>query len=216
MRAMVWGLMAGWLLSGLPGAAKAELIFSNLGPGDSYNRKWGWAYGTTPRPVLFHDVAGAAFRAGGDFVVDKVEVALEWTFDHAQVDVQLAADAGGQPGAALETFHLTTGTERPTMVLLSAGSALHPRLTAGAAYWLVVSSPDTTGSWMWGNTTGPHFAAEDGRMLSVGTAEQGAFRISGHPVVGTVPAPPALLLGGFDVLGLCGYAWRRRRWQPTA
>jgi hypothetical protein len=218
MRRMAWALAVAGLLGGLPGAARADLIFTNLGPGDSYNLVWGWAYGTT-RSATDHFVSGDAFRAAATLVVDKVELPLWWVSDHAQVDVQLAADAGGKPGAVLDTFTLTTGTGTPRMALLSAGSVLHPRLTAGTEYWLVVSSPYTNGGWEWGNSFGPHFSSDNGQTGIAEDAPQGAFRISGHLAALTVPEPPALLLGGLGVLGLCGYAWRcltRPGWRGLA
>jgi hypothetical protein len=205
MRRMAWALAV--LLGGLPGAARADLIFTNLGPGDSYDRVWGWAYGTT-RPATDHFVSGDAFRAAATLVVDKVELPLWWVSDHAQIDVQLAADAGGGPGAVLDTFTLTTGTGTPRMALLSAYSALHPTLTAGAEYWLVVSSPYTNGGWEFGNSSGPHFSSDNGQTGVAEDAPQGAFRISGHPAALTVPEPPALLLAALGVVSLCGFAWR--------
>jgi uncharacterized protein (TIGR03437 family) len=75
---------------------------------------------------------------------------MEYKFDPvkasgpANLDVAIAADYGGLPGAAIETIHLTDalGSIPNAMGIVSANSALQPFLQAGVQYWVVAAPPD--------------------------------------------------------------------------
>lgn len=80
--------------------------------------------------------------------LDEIDLDLQFIPDPSGIetpnlDVSLFNNVGGQPGVSIETILLTDvngGASTPEIV--SAVSSLHPLLTAGTDYWLVIAPPD--------------------------------------------------------------------------
>ncbi len=202
-----------------PTQTRADIIYDNF-PGDRYISFTGWTVGLGAGQVFEQ---GEGFRpAGNDFSLSRIELGLGLLQGPNEIDVRLMSDAGGAPGSVIEAFHLSgvlgpwPGVNPPVVV----DSILHPILTAGEQYWIVLSatSPDTTA--VWGdnsfNIFGPHAIRRDGLPWNVlGNAISSAFRVSGTPLT-PIPEPAGLLSLGVGLLILGSYAcWRRRRLGAT-
>jgi hypothetical protein len=126
--------------------ANADILFNNFGPGDAYLPNVVYSIGRFPGDTITYVQGDAFIVTGGNFTLDSLTLALNWGGSGPNaVDVQLRADAGGKPGAVLESFHLENlgilGLPNPPVI---ATSALHPLLLAGQQYWVTASASDVT------------------------------------------------------------------------
>ena len=201
--------------AGIIAPAKAGVIFSNLGPGDSFGTHSGWVVGnrTTPFGSVTLEVA-AAFTPASDAVFTGADFAAELLLLEQPGDLTVAllvTGAAGTPGAALETF---TVAAPALSSLVSIASSLNPILNAGTEYWLDISSASTAASWLDNDQGmhGPLAQNQNGRGFVLLTDYEGdppvqpAFRVNGDPLgltdmsaalagpVDGAPEPSSLLL----------------------
>jgi hypothetical protein len=197
-------VIAGLLLSA---PARADIIFNNFGPGDSYQRLLGQSVGGR-----FHQDAGDRFAPlGSDYILDRVVLPLSLIGGTDGVDVLLMTSLNGVPGSVIESWHVATlppfGSVHPPTVL---DSLLHPLLTDCVPYFVVASVPlsDNT-SLVWNNNAvgdhGPLAIRQNGGNWFVinDALGRGALRLEGDPV----PEPSMVALVGLGGLVLAG--WRR-------
>ena len=184
-------------------SASASLIYSTFGPGDSYSNDGSASIGGTKAfPGGFQSVANGFTVSGSDFQLGKIEVATVLGSGANSLDVSLAADNGGTPGAVLESFSLSGLMTGFPGGILSLSSTTHPLLLQGSSYWVVVEAgaADTAAGWLdalphvdgkhaWNNGSGWQTAAID-----IG---QQAFRVSAIPEPATMSL---LVLGGLATL----------------
>lgn len=125
------------------------VIFSNLGPGDSYSV-------STYRPICTNCFDGPDINiqsnglgtdftpAGTDFILDTIEVPLTLFFGPNLFVVQpyIDQDGDGAHLAALEKVTSGGMQMSPQTSLLKVSSSKHPILTAGTRYWVLTSVPD--------------------------------------------------------------------------
>jgi len=195
------------------GQAGASVIFSNFGPGDSYDTSVGGTLGgfAWPNSALANQFS---FAGPQSYLLDSIELAAGWVTGPNQLNVSVMTDVAGAPGVVLESFSFTNQMGQFGFVnpLLVGTSVVHPLLTPGTNYWLVASAPDPTwAAWNKASPSifGPHASSLGGGPwnLDAGFTESEAFRVNG--TVAAVPVPGALLLG---VVGLgCIGSLRRRR-----
>ena len=218
--------------AGIVAPAKADVIFSNLGAGDSFTLTSGWVVGnrTTPFGSVTLEVA-AAFTPASDAIFTGVDFAAEVFGQPGDLTVALlVTGASGTPDAALETFTVAAPAF-PSLV--SIASSLNPVLNAGTEYWLDISS-DSTAAWWLDNDQGlggPVAQNQNGQGFVLLTdfggnpPVQPAFRINDDPVnpalisrlegpgdlavVATVPEPSSLTLTLFGLV-LAGLVFRGR------
>ena len=196
-------------LTALP--ANADVIFSNLGAGDTF-----LFLGQTlsvGSPIGADQDQGSSFTPLNDFVLTNIELAVDLVSGPNLLDVWLMRDAGNQPGTIIETFHFVDamGAFGGIHPVLSANSLVHPILTAGNQYWLIASTPgpDEWAVWHLNSTGdfGPNsFRADLGPWVTSNMGLRSVFRITGTPVA--IPEPTLLLLLG---VGFATAAFRATR-----
>ena len=191
----------GILIAGIAAPANAGVIFSNLGPGDSFGMTSGWVVGnrTTPFGSVTLEVA-AAFTPSSDAIFTGADFAAELLQQPGDLTVALlTTGASGTPDVALETFTVAAPA-LPSLV--SIASSLNPVLNAGTEYWLDISSASTAAWWL-DNDQGvyaPVAQNQNGRGFVLLTDYEGnppvqpAFRVNGDALGGSntfaaVPAP---------------------------
>jgi hypothetical protein len=216
MKRLIGGLAA--CLTVFAGQARADVLYSNLGPGESYVQSQGWAE-SGPNTFIGTTRQAIAFTVGGaDAIFDGARLAVGLALGANEIEIRLYNSAGVQPGTVIEAMHLSGQMPRLGMFgsghLLTLQSALHPLLRAGETYWLLpFASGDTLAAWN-ENTQGGNgpFAVSnqvEPVTWTVTTQNQGAFEVNGTP--SPVPEPSGLALAGVGLAGVTGYAWRRRK-----
>jgi hypothetical protein len=119
--------------------------------------------------------------------------------------VYLAAAAGGSPGAALETFSSLAFNPGATQIL-TLNSTLHPLLSSGLTYWVVMAAADpinSFGGWALNDQGINGYAFRTtGAAWSAGGGTSPAFDVND-----AVPEPSSI---GLALVGLAAILWRRR------
>ena len=204
----------------LPAHAKADTIFSNLGPFVSSSDP-GYdppQIACTAKPK--HSCA-TEFTSPGDFrLTQLVEPELSHGVGPGTFPISaltLYTNLNGKPGEALDQFRVlfrgTLGAYAPDAPF-ALNSSLQPLLFAGESYWLVLSNSNTVpfGSLAYwaANSTGDigpiiGLAGNNSTPTTFGT--QPAFKFDGSPV----PEPSSLLLMGTSMAGLITFFRFRRK-----
>jgi hypothetical protein len=123
-------------------ASASTIIYSTFGPDDTFDLSSGWTIGGTQV-----NVQGLQFTPAENGVVETIEIAGYRNAGGASMNVSLMADAGGQPGAVIETVPICCFGDAAAIQL--AYSVLTPLLTGGTKYWLVVSAPNAGDTFGW-------------------------------------------------------------------
>jgi len=214
VRRFIWSMavMAAIALYAVP--LRADTIHSNLGPGDSFDLIQGWNVTTLASVTgVDQDIAMPFTVIGTSHTFTSAELAMLHVGGTPSLDILLTADAGGVPGAVIETMNVTV-VGGPALV--TATSVLNPTLVAGTTYWIAtVAGGDHSSEWMFaGSPVGgnhifgtPGFSYDGGASWSTLPQEEAAFRVNGN----VVPEPASQTLLGLGSLGLLGYGWRRKR-----
>lgn len=181
--------------------SNAAVIYSTLGPGNSYNTGIGWTISSSQYIAMPFTVTG------GDYFFNSAEAALFGSGGGGNVILRLRANNAGLPGSILETIPLGGVTGVPN--LLTANSTIQSVLQNGNTYWLeILPASGFLGGWNWANAgfTGPFAFSNNGGVTYFNTSGQlSAFRINGT----LTPEPLSVLVFG-GVLAAGGLAVRRR------
>jgi hypothetical protein len=201
----------------LGGAANADVIFSNLGAGNSYNSTLGGfavinVGGTTQSLAQL-------FTSAANYNVTGIDIGLVYQYGTNSDVVSLWTDVAGAPGTQLGSWtasgfpsSVTLTTPTDTMSGGQVISVTGVALSAGQSYFLVAGLPanGTNLTWFW-QTTAPSansYADTSGSGWKSGSGPDGAYAVFGNAVT-SVPEPStwAMMLLGFAGVG---YAGRRK------
>ena len=192
--ALISGLLIVWMLP-----AEGALIYSNIGPGESFSGSTS-VTAAGPTSIWGESSAAARFVAIADGHLGTVEVGVlsgKSIYETAHMDLWIATDGGGLPGTIIETASGTmTGGTRGLSMVMFGGTTM---LTAGTSYWIGMSAP--ADDWFWWYVSDPAVA---GRIGYKTTGAWDAFDYYAGPslrvsTVSDIPEPGAgfLLLSGW-------------------
>lgn len=188
------------------------VVFSNFGPGMTFNELQGFAV-TGSGDSLGGAIAAVAFTPSATFTFSSAQLPMNLVTGPNHFQVLLMTNSGGFPGNIIETITLTDAVPMFPPEIVTANSALHPVLTAGTQYWLVVFAPEPSTFGIWNlsfdDFSSPQargFVSLTGPWIPANTLIKPAFQINGEPV----PEPSTMLLLGTGLAAL-GTAVRKRR-----
>jgi hypothetical protein len=92
-------------LAVFPGFSKADVIFSDFGPGNTYSCCSNWGIGLHIPP--FHTVSAMAFMPSSNFDLSQIDLGITWVGNMNSVVVSLEADSAGLPGTTIESWMLS-------------------------------------------------------------------------------------------------------------
>jgi hypothetical protein len=184
------------------GGARAGVIYSNFGPGDSYHIDSGVPIDQTP---------SISFISTTDQVLSEVDFAvyLRSAGSANALTVRLSEGTAGHPGASLGTDTFD-GSLSVTSAIYQWIPSTQLALTGGAQYWISLESAPGNVIWSYND----QLTAGDSRFISnTWTAQpadtQGVIRIMGAQADAAAAPEPgtwAMLTGG-----LAAFAEIRRR-----
>ena len=138
-----------------PGASRGQTLFSTFGPAETFQASVpGASVGAGVLggfPVSDQGILVAvAFTPSVSANLSRVGLGMQYVYvtdkatGPANLNVAIAADEGGSPGAAIETMQVTgaLGSIPNAVGIVTANSVLQPFLMAGTRYWVVVAPPD--------------------------------------------------------------------------
>lgn len=164
---------------GLGSLLRGATIYSNFGPGQTYNTGVSELVGTITGLASQESEAGS-FTPATTSILTAIDFAAVYSSGPNQLNVYLTS--GALPGAPIESFTFSNIPGGPTV--LTATSVTQPVLSAGTTYWVVLVANDPVNS-------------EFGWSFSITGAKGGATRLgAGSWVINNIQNQPA-----FDVQG---------------
>lgn len=209
-----FSLLAALSLTATPSLTAGTVVFSDFGPGNSYN-------GDVAHPlsgsssILHYQSLADEFTSDGNYSLTQVDVAVSHALGPGSSFVlDLDNGNGGSPGSTLATW--TIGSGIPAFGTCCDVETVTPTttisLSAGTQYWLVALpiNTSTLDGWDW-NSTGVQ-GIEDYQTKPGGAFKGGSTTLGAFDVLGNASAPEPASLGlTAGALCLLAGVWRRRR-----
>ena len=216
------------LLAPLVTAAEAQstVLVDTFGPGNLYDSN---NYGVTGADTVYglDNVANTFSIIGTDHTLDDIVTPIYYEMGPNAFSLSVeTSDATGLPsGTALETFNLPAMANLPdgsAPPLLDIHSVLHPVLSHGVKYWLVVKAGTSQSFVGWaeaphgpsGQPFGP-VAFDQGNGWYTANSPIDAYRISGSPYPAAVPEASTTVAFGL-LLALGGVVIAAKRKKASA
>ncbi len=218
-----------------PAVVRADVVFTNLGPGGTYNAFSGNPVGFGPSSITTYG-EGETFTPSQNYNLTAIQLALSIGGSDAgssgtnefPIYVSLASDAGNQPGASLQTITIPAHSLGPIflnnpVIVLSASPLL---LTAGTQYWVTVTAAQAEPAavsdvveWNLNNTgdSADNALSTDGGATWTSPSGQtpGAFEVDGDSLH-AVPEPGSWTIWfTAGALGLVAVRSRRGGWTTN-
>ena len=205
---------------GMTKSAEGAVIFSNLGPGDSFAT----SPGTYP---VWNLTSGGFIERAAAFTVPasqnaqftSAELGLHLQTGSNSASVKLAADAAGVPGSIIESINISLPPPSATPTIVEATSNTNPTLVAGSTYWVIasVNFPGTMATWGPNNTNTPGGNAtrtnfQNGQWFAQPPIGAASLRVNADVIPEPASAAVLLLVGALALL----HRPRRRRATPPA
>jgi hypothetical protein len=205
-------LIGVWLVLFIASEARADtVVFSNFGPGMTFNQSQGFA--VTGSNIFGGVIPAHAFTPSETFTFSSAQLAMTLVQGSNHFQVLLMTSSGGLPANIIETITLTDAVPIFPSGIVVANSALNPVLTSGTQYWLVAFAPDPNTFGVWNLSLNDFstpqargFTSPAGPWVVANNVPRSAFQINGEPV----PEPSTLLLLGTGLVTL-GTAVRKHR-----
>ena len=232
MRVRVFGVLASvasLLLVASARDMRADVVFSNFGPSQTYVGNSWWTVGYSPSPVGTQ-VAAFSFAPTETATVTGADLALALVPPPGTqqtvtpLTVYIESNSGGAPGTILSTLtQVGSYTFYPTTSVVNfdcTGSCA--TLNAGSEYWIVAQQTDPLNStgWMYSfNDTGTWYYNELNSPTGPWTVATAGDNFSAFDVTGTatnvVPEPGSMALLGSGMVVVGFLAARRRAWAAA-
>ena len=208
------------LLASGASASADQILFSNLGPGGTYDPHRATFFGFGEEQTDPQDNFSRAFPfvASATATLTTIEMPLEFPwfahpwFDGGTLEVNLFESSGGLPVRVIDSF-TSAGPFTPEALTVFR-SVVQPQLTAGLMYFLEARAiGEANGLWYSTPTNDgvralDYWRQGDGPWQVGGRLFEAAFSVSGDVNPAPTPEPTSVVLLGS---GLALAAWRRRR-----
>jgi hypothetical protein len=193
-------------------SAKADVLYSTLGPNDEFDAANGYFVDGSN---FFNQVIASPFTVSSSATLGDAMLGLNnFSGSNSPVNVFLESDAGGMPGIILATL-TQSGTIPPfnseTLTMFTPTTSF--ALQTGVTYWLVAQETDPATEQTWdfsfGDTVNNIAFDQTGSPTGPWTTFTGtdvAFRIDS-----SIPEPSSFMLLGAGLLGVGALAFARRR-----
>jgi len=186
----------------IPSCARAQqVLFSSFGPGQTFQNGGFGLYNLPNQPeVLPSELAASftptGFTLSGHYTLMQIDLGMFSSPGETPVGyvAQLTEDAGGLPGAVIESWTVTNPPFGQAVNTLKDTQSVI--LSSGRQYWVVLVATNFGGEiWDLGLTNSDLL----GQNYGLGWVDVGP---GGTVITGTVPASPGL---AFDVIGVDTY-----------
>jgi len=216
MKTAIWTILVGGiLLVSLPEKLAADTIYTNFGPGDTFDTTVSWTVGGNGFGVGQN--VGGSFRVGPtNMLFDSAQIAVFYSFGPPSLTLGIYSNDGSNlPGSLLQSLTVTN-VFKPNVPLVVTFKPTAPLiLEANTTYWLASAEPLTSAfGWYFNNTSQFGVAVNQNQgpwSFKGATNATPAFRINGTPEASPVPEPASLTLVAIGLTSLLSFRGLRNR-----